>query len=266
MTGKPMSENNQQLQQPYYDGETSLVDLATVFVKRRRVFYGVFGLIVALGLVYALVIAPDVREYTSIVQLAEEDRETLSSPAEIVSIINNNWYPVLQSNYQQTNEEELPFKVAVSNPEETSLIRIGSEVADKDEELVEASHRFIVDQLVEHQAARVEARKADMQQKLSAARERVDELQSRNFTPEAEAKAIEVVSDLKERIGDLQYDLESLKPAQVTLLAHQSAEKKGLSKALILALAIVFGLMLGVFSAFLAEFVAQVRSALKKEA
>ncbi|ERS11310.1 hypothetical protein Q673_11280 [Marinobacter sp. EN3] len=182
-----MSENNQQLQQPYYDGETSLVDLATVFVKRRRVFYGVFGLIVALGLVYALVIAPDVREYTSIVQLAEEDRETLSSPAEIVSIINNNWYPVLQSNYQQTNEEELPFKVAVSNPEETSLIRIGSEVADKDEELVEASHRFIVDQLVEHQAARVEARKADMQQKLSAARERVDELQSRNFTPEAEA-------------------------------------------------------------------------------
>jgi uncharacterized protein involved in exopolysaccharide biosynthesis len=52
-----MSENKQQPQQPqhpYYDDEISLVDLATTFIRRRRVFYAVFVVVVGVALLYAL--------------------------------------------------------------------------------------------------------------------------------------------------------------------------------------------------------------------
>jgi hypothetical protein len=267
MTEKPMSESNRHLQQPYYDGETSLVDLATVFVKRRRVFYGVFGLIFALGLLYALVIAPDVREYTTVIQLAEQSQSPLTSPKEIVSIAQNSWYPIFQSSYQQQNDEQLPSKVIITNPEDTALVRLVTEANELEETVVKGSHQFIFDQLEQHQAERLEIRKTELQQKVSAARARIGELESNEFTLEAEAEAqtIQAITALKDRVDSFEFALETLKPAKIDLLAHRSAEKKGLSKALILALAIVFGLMLGVFTTFMAEFVAQVRSALNEE-
>lgn len=266
MTEKPMSKNNQQLQQPHYDGETSLVELATVFVKRRRVFYGVFGLIVALGIVYTLAFAPNLREYTTIVRLAQEDNDSLSPPQEVMSFINNSWYPVFLSDYQQEKGTRLPFKLVVSNPEETSLIRLASKSPDEHAEDAKALHQFIFDQLSAHQAERQESRKAELQERLAAYRQRIEELQARKFTPEAEAKAVEAVSELNDQIGDIQYSLGSQKPAEVSLFAHQSAEKKGLSKVVILAMVIVFAVIFGVFSTFLAEFGAKVRAALTLKA
>lgn len=66
-----MVEASQGPSRPKYDDEISLVDLATTFLKRRRVFYVVFVVVSLAGVAYAL-FAPERYEYVTLVKLAEK--------------------------------------------------------------------------------------------------------------------------------------------------------------------------------------------------
>ena len=66
-----MVEPPQGPSRPQYDDEISLVDLATTFLRRRRVFYVVFIVVSLVGVAYALS-APEKYEYVTLMKLAEK--------------------------------------------------------------------------------------------------------------------------------------------------------------------------------------------------
>jgi|AntDeeMinimDraft_5_1070356.scaffolds.fasta_scaffold08175_3 uncharacterized protein involved in exopolysaccharide biosynthesis len=260
-----MSENKQQPQQPqhpYYDDEISLVDLATTFIRRRRVFYAVFVVVVGVALLYALLLVGEVKEYSSLVQLAEEQTEEGKQPVEpptaVLATIENRWYPELQAVYAETQGKKLPFKISASNPEDTALIKLTTEASPNAAAEVKKIHQQLVDSIIERQNTVVNRSEKALEQRLASVENTLQRLVEQQVAGEAIAQTI------KER-ADLEAERESLRPAEVLVVARESLDNKGTSKKLILALAIVLGLMLGIFATFMAEFASQVRKAMKEK-
>lgn len=239
---------------PVYDDEISLVDLATTFVRRRNIFYAVFGGVVLLALIYAFLLMPAVREYSTLVQLAEEGNKTLESPASVIATLQSRWYPELLETHLVKEGEKLPFTIAGSNPEHTNLIKLTTEADPARSEMVQSVHQQLVTQVLLRQDQSVERRKQELEQRLDSINSYLDELSGVEAAGEAAAAAVQNRIDLVAR-------LKSLQPAETLVVARQSLEPKGTSKALVLALAIVLGGMLGIFAAFMAEFISHVRKA-----
>jgi len=259
-----MNESNQQLQQPqqpYYD-EISLVDLATTLIRRRRILYGVLVAVIGFALLYAFVVVGEVKEYTTLIQLAEEQTEEGRQPVEpattVLATIESRWLPELQASYAETEGEKLPFKVNVSNPKETPLIKLASEAPSEKAGEVEKVHQQLVNDIVERQNSLINRSQRALQQRLSSVESTLQQLNEKQVAGEAIAQTIQ------ERV-DIEAELESLRTAEVLVVARESLENAGPGKLLILALATVLGLMLGIFAAFMAEFASQVRQAMKEK-
>lgn len=246
-----------------YDDEISLVDLATTFIRRRNVFFLVFGGVVAIALLYALLIAGEVREYTTLVQLAEEKQEDgmepFQAPEVVLANISNRWYPELLATYAEVEGEKLPFKVNSSHPEDTALIKLTTEASPMLAEQIKNIHQQLVDQVLQRQSELFSRQKSALEQRLASVNGYLEQLSGQEAAGEAAAQAIQ------NRV-DLEAQLESLQPAESLVIARQSIDETGTSKALILALAIVLGGMLGIFAAFMAEFIGHVRKAMKESA
>jgi len=257
-----MNDTNQQPQRPYYDDEISLVDLATTFIRRRRVFYVVFVSVLLLAAAYTLLFKGEMKEYRTLIQLSEEWTEEGSEPIEsattVLATIETGWYPALQVAYVENAGEQLPFKISATNPKETSLIKLSSEAPPEMAGEVEKAQQQLVDRIMERQNSLVERSKRALQHRLESINNMLDRLSERQVAGEAIAQAIQ-------QRGSIEAQLESLQPAKILVVARESLDNKGTSKKLILALAIVLGLMLGIFAAFMAEFASQVRQAIKEK-
>lgn len=260
-----MNESNQQPQQPqqpYYDDEISLVDLATTFIRRRRVFYAVVVSVILLAAVYALVFVGEVKEYRTLIQLGEqqgeESREPLEQPATVIAAIENRWYPELQALYAETEGEKLPFKINTSNPKDTTLIKLSTETSPKIAVDVEKIHQQLVESITQRQSELLKRQQRVLEKRLESISNTLERLSNQDVAGEALAQIIQ------EQV-DVQAQLDSLKPAETLVVARESLENKGTSKKLILAVAIVLAFMLGIFAAFMAEFASQVRQAMKEK-
>ena len=245
---------------PTYDDEISLVDLATTFIRRRRVFYVVFLVTTLAGLAYALLLVPEKYEYVSLYQVAEVDSgKTVEAPATTIATLENRWFPEIQATYRQTEEKKLPLGVSFSNPENTGLIRIASEASPENAALVEKTHERLIDQLKERQQALLNREKQSLENRIDAIDRAVESLQGGEDTGSAIAEAYE------KRV-ELEGKLEGLSPGEALVVSRESAERKGTSKGLIVVLAAILGGMMGVFLAFFSEFVALVREQLSEGA
>lgn len=250
--------NNTPGQRPQYDDEISLVDLVATLIRRRRVFYAVFGGLVLLALLYVIFLAGEVKGYSTLVQLAEDDNKPLESPAAVIASVDNRWYPELRTLYAETEGEMLPFKVSTGNPKDTILIKLSSEASREIADVVREMHQQLVDQIVQHQSDLLERQKRTLEQQLGSINNILEQLSSHSASGEAVAQVIQ------ERVY-LEARLESLQPTKVLVVARESSEGAGASKTLVLALAIVLGLMLGIFAAFIAEFAGHVSRAMRED-
>jgi uncharacterized protein involved in exopolysaccharide biosynthesis len=248
-----------------YDDEISLVDLATTFIRRRRVFYAVFGGVVILALVYALVLVGEVREYSTLVQLGEDNNKPVESPAAVIASIESHWYPALVGEYRASREQNLPFKISVANPENTHLVKLTSEASPELKEEVKKQHQKLVERINERQTELLNRQKQELEQRVTSLKDYLEELSGMDATGEAQAQLIQQRANMLSEIESITTRIDKLKPAETLVIARESLENKGTSKKLILALAIVLGVMLGIFSAFMAEFVSHVRKAMSEQ-
>lgn len=255
---------NQPEQYPQrYDDEISLVDLATTFIRRRNVFFVVFGGVVVIALLYVFLLVGEVREYTTLIQLGEakqKDRmEPIQAPETVLATISNRWYPELLATHAEVEGEKLPFEVKSSNPEDTALVKLTTEGSPERQDQIKRIHQQLVDQILQRQAELFSRQKSALEQRLASVNDYLEQLSGQEAAGEAAAQAIQ------NRV-DLEAQLESLQPAESLVVARPSVDETGTSKALILALAIVLGGMLGIFAAFMAEFASHVRKAMKENA
>jgi hypothetical protein len=253
-----MVEASQGPSRPKYDDEISLVDLATTFLKRRRVFYVVFVVVSLAGVAYAL-FAPERYEYVTLVKLAEKaGGEYLEEPATIIAELDSLWVPGLQAAYQAENGRYLPFKIEASNPENTGLVRIVSEASPSVEKLVESNHQQLIERLDSDQKQALATLRKSLEKQIKALDSTIKMLEGGGNTGEAIATAVD-------KQLSLESDLESLSPFEALVVSRQSGENAGPSRSLIIVLSVMLGLMAGIFMAFIAEFVSLVKDQLSGE-
>lgn len=253
----------------HYDDEISLVDLATTFIRRRRVFYGVFGVIVGFALLYTLLFVGEVREYSTLVQLAEksddEGNKPLEPPQSVITSIEGYWIPELQTEFQTAEGRKIPFKISAVNPDKTNLIKLSSKASPEWAEKVKAYHQKLVSRIKERQTDLLNRQKRELEQRVASLNKTLDELSQMQVSGEAQAQLIHERTSLLSEIESTAARIKNLQPSKALVVGRQSLDNKGSSKTFILALAIVLGLSVGVFATFLAEFGAQVRRAMKAD-
>lgn len=237
---------------PQYDDEISLVDLATTFLKRRRVFYVIFLMVSLIGVAYAL-FAPEKYEYVTLIKLAEKaNGEYVEEPATIIAELDSLWVPDLQAVYHSENGRNLPFKLAASNPEDTGLVRIVSEASPSLAELIEKNHRQLTERLGSEQGQALAMLRKSLERQIASLDSTIEMLEEGENTGDAIASAVE-------KQLSLESDLESLAPFEALVVSRQSGQKSGPSRSLVVVLSVMLGLMAGVFVAFFAEFIGLVR-------
>lgn len=256
--GKYLMENNQYEKHPTYDDEISLVDLAAMFLKHRRIFYVVFLVIMLAGVAYA-VLASEKYSYVSLVKLAEAGSDKyIDKPAAVIASLENRWVPEFEATYMAKHDSNLPFDIVLANPENTGLIRIASEASPDENKSVQRFHQQLLSQLESGQAAAVAQLRQGLNKRIQTLDSTVDMLKGTKDAGAAIAAAIE------QRVK-LEADLESVEPVKVLVVARESAKPKGPARSLIVVLAALLGLMTGIFAAFFAEFICSVKSQMAEE-
>lgn len=235
-----------------FEDEISMVDLASTFLRRRRVFYAVFLMTVLVGLGYAL-LAPAKFEYVSLVKVAERGSDGyLDEPSSVIAQLENHWLPELKAAYRAEQEKRLQFEVSFANPEDTGLIRMVTKAPVSQADLVKKIHAELMERLEKSQADTVSSLRAKLDKRIKSLDETVEMLRRAADSGASMASAIE-------QLASLENELASIEPAELLVVSRQSADPTGPAKSLIVTLAVVLGALAGVFLAFFAEFAALVR-------
>lgn len=262
---------NQKDQYPQrYDDEISLVDLATTFIRRRRVFYAVFALVVVVGLgfVFLKKEVPAV-SYNTMIHLAElptlgEENEvsnreyrvikdTTERVATVLATIDSRWWPEAQNRFREQGKS-LSVNIKAEAVEGTELIRLITTGIDLTTEDVEQSHKMLAELITDAQNQQLANRVGLLKSQASS----LDEvIASHGADSVVAAQAIDTRALLQQKIA-------AGEPASVLSLARESSKSGGPSIKLVLALSVVLGLMLGILAAFMAEFISHVRNAMHK--
>jgi uncharacterized protein involved in exopolysaccharide biosynthesis len=240
--------------QDRYPDEISLVDLATTFIRRRRVFYAVFLLCMLGGLAYALTLLEKF-DYVSIVQIAEKDSETLiQTPEIVIATLEARWLPEQKVLHYAENESKLPFDVSFQNTKDTALIRFTTGTTAKQKQLVEKVHAVLIAKLSQHQENLIRIEEASINAQIKSLSTVIDSMAVNTTGGDGQ-----VLSAAIQRKSALESALQSLGNLEVIVSARQSIEKTGPKRSLIAALAVVLGLMLGIFMTFMVEFGSSVK-------
>jgi uncharacterized protein involved in exopolysaccharide biosynthesis len=247
-----MEERRRQTQ-AQYDNEISLVDLASTFLRRRRVFYVVFVAALLAGIIYALFM-PERYEYSSLVRLAEKEPGSyIEQPAAIIATLENRWLPEYQHAFRVEHDRPMPVSVRFVNPESTALIQITSEASPLQSESVEQAHAWLIEKLAQAQSSAVSNLKASLQSQIKSLSSTIKRLEGATDAGAA------IAATLEKRLS-LESTLNAIQPMEVLAKSRQSTDRKGTSRRLVVILAGLLGLMGGVFLAFFAEFASQVRA------
>jgi uncharacterized protein involved in exopolysaccharide biosynthesis len=250
-------EERQRSAQQAHDYEISLVDLASTFLKRRRIFYVVFLVTIAVGILYAILI-PEKYDYVTLFKLAEKDAGSfIEKPATVIATLENRWLPEIEANYRAEHDQPLAFDVIFSNPENTGLVRIVSEAAPANSDDVKQIHSQLIEKLEQTQSVAVSTLKSNLERQIESLTSTIERLEGLQDVGAA-------IADAVNRRLSLEVLLLSIQPAELLVLNRQMAERKGPARRLIVILAAMLGLMAGIFLSFFAEFVSLVRASLSE--
>lgn len=239
------------------DDEISLVDLASTFIKRRRIFYVVFLISLTAGVLYAILM-PDKYDHVSLIKLAEKGAGNfIEEPATVIATLESHWLPEIEAAYLAEHNQPLPFDVNVSNPENTGLVRLVSEASLASSESIKQVHSQLIEHLSQSQAVAVSTLKKNLESQIESLISTIDRLEGSRDVGAAIAEAV------NKRLS-LEMTLQHIQPAELLVLSRQTTEPKGPARSLIVVLAGLLGLIGGIFLSFFAEFVSLVRANLSE--
>lgn len=241
-----------------YQDEISLVDLATIFVRRIWLFIVLFALFVVGGVIFALT-QDELYEYVSLYQIAEKSAgEPVEEPAKAMAVMQSQRLPELQAAYKVEHGERVPFGVSFANPENTSLVRISSESARDSSDDVKKFHSELLDYL----KRRHEMQIANTRKKLET---RIDSVTRTLETLKQTPDAGQALAGVMQKQVELEGELASLTSGELMVVGRESIERVAPNRKLIVVLATVVGFIFAFIAVFFAEFASLVRKALREQ-
>lgn len=241
-----------------YQNEISLVDLATIFVRRVWLFFVLFALFAVGGVVFALVL-PDQYGYVSLYQIAEEETgEPVEKAESSIAVLQSQKLPELEIAYKAEHGKKLPFSVRFQNSEDTNLIRISTEAVQENGADVTAIHQELLNFLLNRHGAMIDQASRKLEARIASVGRTLEALQE---APDAGAAVAEV---MKSKV-ELEGELAALSPGRVLVVGRESVESVAPNRKLMVILAVVVGFIFALISVYFAEFASLVKKDLRAQ-
>ncbi|MCB1156129.1 MAG: hypothetical protein H7A25_00005 [Leptospiraceae bacterium] len=256
---------------PYWvEDEISLVDLAKIFVKRRKWFYIGNLSVFLLGMAFSLT-RPKIIEYRSFYQLPTESREGKVATMEPVSIVSDKFESLYIKQYingykKKHNTTKFPFIIKPEFEKDSNYISILSKAAEAKREEVKVIHKELLSFLSSNQEKLYTSRKDYYTKQIEKLNQELKEVEkaSKNATSKELMSSYQNrISSLGERVLKLEEESSFLKSGQLLGLAEETEEKD--KRVLYVAVSLIASLIIGFVLVFIAEFISQVKKALDEE-
>lgn len=236
--------------------ELSLVELATILVRRFWAFLLVFLLVGSIGVGYAFV-AKDYYSYTTVVALAELDRESyLQSPAAAIAMLRDREFPVAAEEYAKSHNGAYPPPIDILNPKNTGLLLIKTETPAQNSDAVAWLHQELAEGLERYQQRRLSEERIGIEESLASVNAMIESIRADGNSGMALSGAIESSARLERQ-------KQALKPLEVVDVARESRRPTKPARLVIAVVSLVVATLLGLFAAFFVEFVSLVRIRLR---
>lgn len=197
--------------------EVSLIDLALVFIRFKRVFFLVFAAGLLLALTAALVL-PERYQYTTLMQLAEKSSdEPAESPGALIGWLRFSAIPQAEALYRAEQSRKMPFELTVDLPSGTLLLKLTSEAEVVEQADVEKKHQVLASQILKRQKASLDRYVERLEGQLATAGETIELLRTMEDPGPALSEVLEREADIERRISDV-------RAAEIINVAQQSLE------------------------------------------
>lgn len=240
-----------------YSDEISLVDLATIFVRRIWLFIAILVLFVVGGIVFALV-QDEQYEYVSLYQIAEvEQGDAVEKPAKAIAVLESQKLPEVKAAYKAEHDRRMPFGISTSNPENTSLVRLATDAARENADEVKTLHAELLAYLKTRHERLLDSTRGSLEARVESVQRTLDALK-------AAPDAGQAVAEVMQKQVELEGQLAALEASEVLVTARESVERVAPDRKLIVTLSIVAGFVFALVAVYVAEFVAAVKENLRK--
>lgn len=245
----------------YQSSEISLVDLAKIVIKWRKIEFAVWVLCFLVGLAYVL-LTPRTFEFSSVYQMAMNGDKPIEPPAGLLSKIENFYEPALYQTFSKSAGESSvnAIKLNISNPKSTALVVIHSVLPKSKMKLVRSFHQQLLEKIGNEQTHLLNRKESALKSQLKTLDEQLNELKQGS----GQGLATSIASTMEQR-NDVQQTLNNLSDGQSLVLAQPSLKPKGPRHALVILLSLILGLFLALFAGFGAEFVAVVNASYRDQ-
>ena len=182
-------ENRDQLPQPvtYYpymqtDDEINLVDIWVSLSRYRNLFLKVFLVLLALGLLFALLVFKEKYALKTTVQIGTFEKDNrvipIEAPDSLLSKINNSMVPKYTHQWLTTNDHKNIFETNTSNPKGSNIILISNKVKENQIELFSDYQAGLASLVLDDHQRIIKSLQAELKSKLEMARLHLQELQT----------------------------------------------------------------------------------------
>ena len=240
------------------EDEISLIDLAMVLVKRKKLISLIFTGFIVLGIAAALLIPKKYTYSTSIEigsQIINEAIKPFESPETLLAKIQHVFIPHELNEQRQTNPEDVKkYKITASIPKNSVIIVLEVKGNEDEADLLTGILQNISQQAIFDHSRIYNSVRKNIASRLNQTTTELEMLKK------TEGNKTEVATQ-QNLIELYSSQLANLRETRDILPAMKSLEPTGTSRKLIVIITAFAGVFLAVFSAFFAEFVAKVREA-----
>jgi len=243
------------------EDDISLLDLAMVLVKRKKLISLIFTGFIVLGIAAALLI-PKKYTYSASIEVGSQiiagAVKPFESPETLLAKIQYVFIPQTLNEQRQTNPEDVTkYKITASIPKSSVIIVLKVKGTEDEANLLKSLLQSITQQAIfDHSRIYSSVRKNIA----SRLKQTTIELEMLKKTDDNETE----ISTQQNLIALYSSQLANLRETREILPAMKSIEPTGTSRKLIVIVAAFAGIFLGVFSALIAELIAKVRETIRQ--
>ena len=238
------------------DNEISLVDLAMILVRRKRIIVVITTFVILLSVITAFLMPKSYTFATSIEigsQIIDGTIKPFESPETLLAKMQHVFIPQTLNEQRQTNPENKErYKVKASIPKSSVIIILKIKGTEDKADLLKNLLQSISQKATLDHGRIYDAIRKNITSRL---KQTTTELQMLKKSNDNEAE----VATQQNRIEVYSSQLANLRNTREILPPMKSLEPTGTSRKLIVIIAAFAGVFLGIFSTFFAEFIAKVR-------
>lgn len=259
------------------DEEISLIDLAKIVVKRRKIFLVTASVIILFSLYksFSLYQARPVG-YVSIYKTATVSPNSAIEPLEsIVESMESYYKQTIIFDLAKAGKEVDQIDIKFENPKGTLLISIMSIISDSDFSLMNDYHKAILDRLSLDQKKKIDDRLFSINEEIKFLQGNLEKTEKEMRKEESRAnwKGQELVlvnyrdrvSTYEIKIKELERSKLIIKEGEVIQLAQKKVQRLPSGALLTLAIGFLLSILLGFIVIFAVEFYDQVKKSIEEE-